>query len=299
MDFVVPITVDSTNLATNLTNEASDWTAGTYSTGTQKVEGEFLYEVVASPNTTDQPSVGAAKTVPTWTLVGYANKWRMWREGVDSISSKVGNIVTTVTIGSALTTMVGVLNVDALSVTVRMTDPVEGEVYNETKNVADIGVGDWWEYFFTDYSRNKALVFDNIPAYSGTGVKVAITITAASGGDTVSVGRVVLGRAVEIGQSLAGVNSRNISFSKKERDEFGYLTLVNRRTIRVVEFPVMIESTKTNAVQRQVADLDVTPTLFIADKNKAETIVFGVCEDFAIIINGLSVTECNISVEEF
>jgi len=298
MKFVVPITVDDSNLTTNVTNDYSTWSAGTIALGQRRVEGEIVYEVVESPTTTDQPSVGAAKAVPTWIVIGYANIWRMWREGTDSTSEKVDDIEVSVEIPTVVTT-VGVLGVDAVSVTVQLNDPVEGIVYDETLDVADIGVPDWWEYFFTSYERQNALIFENLPAYFGTGVTVDIMVTAASPSDTVSVGRVVIGRSVDAGRSLAGINSRNVTFSQKVRDEFGGLTLVNRRTIRVVDFPVMIPQANTDPIQRIAAELAVTPTLFIGDSSKPETIVFGVFESFDIIINGLSVVECNISVEEF
>lgn len=299
MKFVVPITVDSSNLTTNVANEAATWTAGTYATGIQKVEGELVYEVVASPNTTDQPSVGAAKTVPTWIILGYSNIWRMWREGTDSVSTRTNGIEVTIDPIDTVLTTVGVLGIDALSVNVVLDDSVEGVVYDETQDVADIGVEDWWEYYLTGYDRSKVLIFEDLPAYFGSGVTLTITIAAASPSDVVSVGRVVIGRDIDAGRSLQGVRSRNVTFGKKERDEFGNLTLVNQRTIRVVDFPVMIPAINADAVQRAAADLAVIPTLFIGDSIKPETIVFGVFESFDIIINGLSVVECSISVEEF
>lgn len=299
MKFVVPITVDDTNLTSNLTNEAADWTAGTYNTGTKKVEGELVYEVVADPSTTDQPSVGAAKDTPTWIVLGYANIWRMWREGSDSVSTNEGDIEVSVEPINTVITTVGVLNVDAFSVTVELIDDVEGVIYSQTKSVADIGVIDWWEYFFTDYDRTKVLIFEGIPAYFGVGVSCAVTVNAASPSDTVAVGRVVIGRALDAGRTLQGVQSRNMTFSKKERDEFGNLTLVNRRTIRVIDYPVMLQSNQADSVQRKAEDLAATPTLFIGDSTKPETIVFGVFESFDIIVKGLSVVECSISVEEF
>jgi len=302
MKFVVPITINDTNLTTNVVNEAVDWTAGTYATGVQKVEGELVYEVVATPNTTDQPSVGVALAVPTWIVMGYANKWRMWREGSDSVSTRTGSVGITCSVtplSSAAVTTVGVLGVEALSVTVEMTDSIDGVVYDETKDVADIGVPDWWSYFFTDYSRNRTLVFDGLPAYYGSGVTLAVTINPASPTDQVECGRVVIGRAIDAGQSLQGVKSRNVTFGKKERDEFGNLTLVNYRTIRVIDYPVMIPKANVDSIQRKAAELAVIPTLFIGDNNMPETIVFGVFENFDVIITGLFVVECSLQVEEY
>ncbi len=517
MKFVVPMTVTSTNLTTNVINDYADWAAGTYVLGTRKVEGESVYEVVASPSTTDQPTVGAAKATPTWILLGFANIWRMWREGVDSPSEAVGDIEVSVPIPT-VTTTVGVLRAVGLNVNVKIVDstimnieaptvenvggtkdgvntaftisvagtfvmlylngvrqveltdytrvgtaitavasipftgdsyvaeiftldepaleniggtkngsntaftisealgvariflngrelvegvsadytrvgtaitavnsipfladvyeaiiytgnvpivetiygtknglnasflisvdgtatlllngirqeegvdyervgiavtatgsiPFPGDtyeaviyptivfpggvVYSLTKNISDIGVGDWWEFFFTGYTNETTLVFDDLPAYFGAGVTLHVTNYSTGPSDPSSVGRLVIGPVVDAGQSLAGVTSRNLTFSTKKRDEFGSLTIVSRRTIRVVDFPVMIPTSNTYSIQRQAADLASTPTLFIADPDLPETIVFGVFENFDIIVNGLSIVECSIGVEEF
>lgn len=174
-----------------------------------------------------------------------------------------------------------------------------GVIYDSTKLITDISVGDWWEFFFSEYNRDASLIFDDIPAYFGAGVTLEVTIHSTGPGDPSSVGRVVIGSSIDAGQSLQGVSSRNMGFTQKTRDEFGGLTLVPRRTIRVVEFPVMILKGNTYYVQQKAASIEGVPTLFIADPNLPETVVFGVIESFDIIVNGLSRVECSIGVEEF
>ena len=70
---IVPGTpgVDTRLTTTNVAeNDATLWSAGTYNTGTQRLYNHKLYQVVASPSTTDQPDVGAAKVSPTWLDLG-------------------------------------------------------------------------------------------------------------------------------------------------------------------------------------------------------------------------------------
>jgi len=66
MRIVTPYIVNAGQLTTtNVVNEVADWSAGTYNLGAQAVEGNKVYQVVADPSTTAQPSVGAVADPPT------------------------------------------------------------------------------------------------------------------------------------------------------------------------------------------------------------------------------------------
>jgi len=62
----VPIPVTEANLVSNVPATGDAWSAGTYDTGVQRVVDNFVYEVIASPNTDDEPTAGVAADPPTW-----------------------------------------------------------------------------------------------------------------------------------------------------------------------------------------------------------------------------------------
>ena len=169
--------------------------------------------------------------------------------------------------------------------------------YDRTIPIVDIGVSDWWEYFYADYEETDLTYFDDIPSIAGANFRIIITGL----GDTINAecGRVILGVEKEVGVTLDNVQSRLQDFSRKERDSFGNLSLVPRRTIRLVDYDLRIESPLVYSAQRRFRDLAAVPALYIGDKEMEETITFGVFTQFSIIINGHTITECSVSIEEF
>jgi hypothetical protein len=294
MKLITPVTLDPDDLTTNVTNEHSDWSAGTYNADDRAVYNNQVYEALST--TTDQPDTGAAAEPATWLLLGYSNQLRMFTEGADSVTSELGDI--TVAISDVLL-MTDVYLLGCLGVTAQvvLTDSVEGIVYDETIDLTDIGCVDWWEYFFLDYDQVTTAYFPGIPPYPGS--VLDIVITAATETDPAECGRVIYGVVKEIGITVEGVESRVEDYSTKERDGFGNLKLVPRRTIRIVDFPFMVENAFLHPAQRIFQNLAAIPTLYVGDDDLPETIVFGVFLTFIIVSDGFSITECSTSIEEF
>lgn len=295
MRTVQPVNVNDSNLtATNVAEIIFDWTLGTYNIGDQRVYGESVYEALGT--TSDRPDIGAAKSTPTWIRLGYSNIWRMFRDGADSRSTAPGEInVTIQTVAPA--TAIALLGLSGSHAYIMLTDDVEGIVYQADASLADIGVLDWWEYWFTDYDTVSSVYFPDIPAYGGA--ELNVLIEAATETANAECGRVVFGPEREIGVTVEGVQSRFEDFSTKTRDEFGNLTLVPRRTIRVVDYDFKVENTAVDFTQRAFSALAGTPAVFVGHPDLPETTVFGVYQSFQVIVNGHMITDCSLSVEEF
>lgn len=291
MKIIEPVTVTEAMLTTNVVNIESAWTAGTYNEGDRVVVDDSVYEVVAV-TTTENP-VGSSD----WFRVGYSNQWRMWTEGADSISTRGGGI--TVTLADVpLLSAIAVLGATGFECQVILTDDTEGVVFDETKSLQDIGIGDWWEYYFTDYEQKSAVYFDGLPPYPASDLQIVISTVAPA--DQAAAGRVVFGVERDIGVTLQGVQTRLEDYSIKERDGFGNLTLVKRRTIRLVDYDFIIEHALLDIARRRFQSLAATPTLFVGDGDMPETIVFGVYNNFQTISDGPDrVTECSATIEEF
>jgi hypothetical protein len=171
-------------------------------------------------------------------------------------------------------------------------------VYDRTIAIVDIGAADWWEFFYLEYENGGDLVyFDDLPGISGS--KIRIIVTGVSESEAAECGRVIMGIESQLGVTVEGVQSRLQDFSRKERDAFGNLTLVPRRTIRLVDFDFMVEAPQVDRVQRRFTELAARPTLYIGHTELPETFVFGIFTQFSTIINGHTITECSAAIEEF
>ena len=297
MRIVPPQEITETVLqSTNVVNDYSDWTAGTYNLGDRVVYNNQVYEVVADPSTTDQPDVGAAKAAPTWFVVGWSNQWRMFKEGQDSQTTATGDIDVTLQWPSSITTL-AVLGVMGASVTLTVTDSVDGVVYNETVDLVDTSVTNWWEWYFLEYELDQVALFDGIPPYAGADVR--IQITGASPSDNVAAGRVVAGIERDIGLTQYGTSVDLIDYSTKERDGFGNLVLVQRRAINLVNFDVIAYTSQFDSIVSQLKKLAGSPALYIGSEEYGQTVVYGIQTDISQGISTYSTTDLTIQVEEF
>jgi hypothetical protein len=52
-----------------------------------------------------------------------------------------------------------------------------------------------------------------------------------------------------------------------------------------------------SAVQKLLADIRTTPTVFIGEDDKPETVVYGFYKQFNIVISTPSISDCSIEVE--
>jgi hypothetical protein len=297
MRIVTPFNVDAGQLTTtNVVNSETDWSAGTYDLGEQAVDDNQVYKVVADPSTTDQPSVGAVASPPTWVLMGWSNQYRMFRDGRDSFSSRDESIDVTLNFSEVVTT-VGALGLQGISATLTVVDSVEGTVYDETISLVDIGVDDWWEYFFSPYEFQDTAIFDGLPPYSGADIN--LSVDAASATDQARAGRVVAGFEQPLGVTNYGVTVSILDYSTKDRDGFGNLILVLRRTVRLVDYDAKVPTAQVDFVVRALERIAATPTLFIGDALYSSSITFGVYRDFTQGINTPSLSDLTIQVEGF
>ena len=297
MRIVTPFNVDAGQLTTtNVVNEFATWSAGTFNLGDQVVEANNVYKVVADPSTTDQPTVGAAASPATWVLMGWSNQYRMFRDGRDSYSSRDESIDVTLNFAQIVTT-VGALGLQGVSATLTVVDSVEGTVYDETISLVDIGVGDWWEYFFLPYQFQDTAIFDGLPPYVGADIN--LSIDAASETDQARAGRVITGFEQPLGVTNYGVSVSILDYSTKERDGFGNLILVPRRTVRLVDYDVKVETAQVDFVVRALERIAATPTLFIGDALYSSSVTFGVYRDFTQGITTPSISDLTIQVEGF
>jgi hypothetical protein len=294
MKIVTPQPITTATLtASNVAITETLWTAGTYATGVQRYEGVTLYQVIAVPSTTDQPSVGAALAVPTWQILGAINRYKMFDNVISTQTTRTGTIVVTVDPGQIINAA-AFFGLAGNTINVVLTDPVEGVVYNQTKTLQDNTlIVDWYAYFFELIYPLTDAVFTDLPSY----LNATITATINAGAATAACGEMVIGR-----QAILGVANFNTSvsiqdYSIKTTDEFGNTIVEQRRFSKRADYDVTVETTRVATVQKLLADIRTTPTVFIGEDNRPETVVYGFYKSFNIVISTPSISDCSIEVE--
>lgn len=293
MIIIDPIDIMPSMIVSNSAVDESlpSWEAGTYTQGDEVIYERKIYEVLAS-STDDRPDIGIFKTPPSWLAAGAVNKWRMFDERIETQTTAETELAVSIKTGSYVTA-VSAFNVSAVSMTVRMTDPVEGVVFEEDRPLADVGVSSWWEYFFEPIDRVSDVIFSDIPSYAQADIEVIFSEPTG----TAAVGFLTLGVQVELGMTLSGVSAGIIDYSRKATDEFGRTTIVRRGFSKRAEYDVAVDTAQTGRVQRILAGVRSKPVVWIGDKDKEATIVVGFFRDFNINVRGVCMSDATISVE--
>lgn len=293
MKIVTPQTVTTGTLtATNVTITETLWTAGTYALGVQRYVGTNLYEVIIA-TTSAEPTVGVAADPPSWRLVGSINRWKMFDDVISSQTTRTGTIAVTITPGQVVNA-VAFFNVSANTVNVTVTDPVEGIVYNTTQTLQDNTlIVDWWAYFFEPIFAKQDAVFTNLPSYRNA----TITATLDAGAGVAACGAMVIGRQATLGLANFGSGVSIQDYSRKETDAFGNIQIEERAFAKRADYDVTIDSNRVATVQQLLAAIRATPTVYIGEDNRPETVVYGFFRQFDIVIATPTISDCSIQVE--
>lgn len=288
----LPITAAMLTSSNVAETDAPLWTAGTYTLGTQRIYDHRIYEVIVT-STTDRPDIGAALATPSWLDLGATNRFKMVDQIISTQTQRAANINTVITPG-AIVNSVACFGLYGNEITLTITDPVEGVVYTETRSLQDNTlIVDWYSYFFEEIAFRQDMVFTNLPAYGSA----AFNVIVDAGADTAKIGELVIGKQRTLGVTNFGTSVSIQDYSVKSTDDFGNTVIVQRAYSKRAEYDVTVETSSVAAVQKSLADIRTTPTVFIGDGNRSETVVYGFYKQFNIVLSTPSISDCSIEVE--
>jgi hypothetical protein len=288
------VTTDSILTYSNIPeDEYPVWVSGTSYTALDKVIYEHkIYERIVTGAGTTTPDLDQIN----WLDAGYTNRYRMFDNIISSVSSRTGGIEFTLT-PNQIVNGIALLNVNASTVRVVMTDPVDGVVYDRTKELrSSSNVTDYFSYFFAPLVNLGDLdtaIFLDLPNKP----TATITVYVSSGVGLVEVGEVVYGVQSIVGRTNYGTAIGIKSYSRKEADEFGKVTVIKRKNSKYADYDIDIDNTNLAFVQRLFQDIDSVPCVFIGNPEMEELIVYGFYSDFKATISFPTVSKCTLRVE--
>jgi hypothetical protein len=220
------VTTDAILTSSNIQeDEYPAWVSGTSYTALDKVIYEHkIYERIVTGAGTTPPNLDQIN----WLDAGYTNRYRMFDNTLSSVSSRTGGIEFTLT-PNQIVNGIALLNVNASTVRVVMNDPIEGVVYDRTKELrSSSNVIDYYSYFFAPLINLGDLdtaIFLDLPNKP----TATITVYVSAGSGLVEVGEVVYGMQYVVGRTNYGTAIGIKSYSRKEVDEFGKVTVIKRK----------------------------------------------------------------------
>lgn len=297
MDIIRPVVVtdavlDSSNVPED---DHDEWSAGTsYTVGNRVIllSTHRIYEAVGS-STGVNP---ATDDGTNWLDIGATNRFKAFDQKISDPVIQLDSIQYTLTDDDSIPTAVALFGVKGVSATVKVTDALEGVVFEETKSLLDSDeVFDWFSYFFEDINLVRTILFTSLPPYRGATVEVTVTQTT---GEIAELGQLVFGYLLDLGLTTYGTAISIQDFSRKETDAFGNFIVVERAFANLVDFDVRLPTQTAGRVRRILADFRATPIVYIGNEDSSfGTVVYGFYRNFDITLDTPSLSFAAIEVE--
>ena len=294
MKLLRPVTITDAMLTSSTVaeNDHPTWSAGTaYVTGNRVIltATHRRYEALAAST-----GVNPASDPTKWLDLGPTNRWAMFDARVGTASTRTASLQTVLSPGAI--DAVALIDTDAESATVTLT--VAGvTTYNRTQsfNLGGNAIDNWFSWFFEPIGRKSTLLFLDVPVYAN-GV-VSVTMTRDNPADTVSCGTLLVGRQFSIGETEHGADIGIIDYSRKEADQFGVISVVERAFAKRMTARVVLQTDAVDDVHRNLAALRATPVLWIGSETFESLTVYGFYKEFSIDLAYPTVSYCSLTIE--
>ena len=274
------------------------WSSGTtYNIGdrVRYVTTNFhkVYESLRATNLNHDPTTDTSSP-PYWIEVSPTNRWKMFDTSNTTQTTNANTIVVTLTPGRVVNS-VSLLNIEGTSVRVKLTDSVEGVVYDKTVSLNNNGtINNWYNYFFNVVTRRTAITLTDLPAYGAGAIEITITNT----GFTAKCGVCIIGAVQYVGEGInLGASVGIQDYSRKEKDDFGNYQLIQRSYSKKAKFSMAVLNEQIDELQDLLASLRTTPCVWVGDERYSSTIIYGFYKDFDITIAYHLVSDCNLEIE--
>ena len=268
----------------------SAWAAGTtYAKDAFVDYGTHIYQSLVNSNTSNQPD-----TSPTqWVLIGPDNTHAMFDGQTSTATSSTSPLTVVLTTG--LANSLAVLGLVGTQLVVQVRDGAGGPlVYDRTISLDGTFIYDWYQYFFEPNVQVGEVVLTDLPPYLNARLTVTLTGTG-----TIQIGTLTFGTQYELGDAEYGASLGIIDYSKKETDEFGTTTFVQRDFSKRLTARLLLPNVQINRVQRVLADVRAQPAVWVTtdvDELRPLT-VFGFFRDFAIEVAYPTQSYCSLEIE--
>lgn len=228
-----------------------------------------------------------------WVEVSATNRWKLFDTSNSTATTAAGNMTYTLRPGSVVN-CVALLGVVASSVRIRMTDPVDGVVYDRTFLLSGVIPGsNWYDYFFAQVIAKDQVLALDLPPYSGADIQIDVI-----GGATVSCATLVMGYQRLIGKGVHyGARVGIQDYSRTETNEFGDTEFVQRSFAKRADITTSVDNGMVTATQTFLASIRAVPCLWIGYEEIGALTIFGFYKEFNIVIKYFSESDCEITLQ--
>lgn len=291
MKVIKPITfTESMLVSTNAVESNANYNAGTtYAKDAIVNYGTHLYQSLVNSNIGHTPSTSPLY----WLDIGPNNIHAMFDNQVST--STVSTTPLTVVFKPGIFNSLAFFGLVGNSLTITVRDGTGGTViYTKTFSLDGTIISDWYQYYFEPFVQRGEAVMSDIPPYTNAEVTVSL-----SGSGNVAIGLCSFGTFYELGNAEYGASAGITDYSRKDTDDFGVTTFVQRAYSKRMSARLMFDNAQLNKVQRILADIRATPCVWIGvdDEDYLPLTVFGFYRDFSVDIAYPTKSYCSLEIE--
>jgi hypothetical protein len=247
------------------------------------------YEALAA-STNVSPSTDPTK----WLDLGPTNRWAMFDARVGTATSRAASLQVGLAPGAI--DALALIDTEAESATVTLTaGGVQVYSRSQTFNVGGVAIDNWFSWFFEPLGQKTSMLFLDVPVYAAG--QLSVTLTRDNPADSVSCGTLLVGRQLSLGDTEHGADIGIIDYSRKETDQFGVTSVVERAFAKRMTAKVVMPTDAIDDIHRSLAALRATPVLWIGSESFESLTVYGFYKEFSIDIAYPTVSYCSLTIE--
>ncbi|MBK8199281.1 MAG: carbohydrate-binding protein [Acidobacteria bacterium] len=247
------------------------------------------YEALAA-STNVSPSTDPTK----WLDLGPTNRWAMFDARVGTATSRAASLQVGLAPGAI--DALALIDTEAESATVTLTaGGVQVYSRSQTFNVGGVAIDNWFSWFFEPLGQKTSMLFLDLPVYAAG--QLSVTLTRDNPADSVSCGTLLVGRQLSLGDTEHGADIGIIDYSRKETDQFGVTSVVERAFAKRMTAKVVLATDAIDDIHRSLAALRATPVLWIGSESFESLTVYGFYKEFSIDIAYPTVSYCSLTIE--
>lgn len=290
--------VPETSPAANEWNPGTPYVVGnevtvTYTGAGASIATHLVY-ICNLNHTNKDPTLDANRGAGNgWDIKDATNRWRAFNGVLQQETTNSNTIEYNFTPGS-IVTAAAFFGVNAQSVTLTMTDPIDGVVFDETQSaISASGITDWYKYFYEEIIRIDRILFEDMPAYPLATINVVVDDT----GSTAELGELAFGNAMIIGDSQNGATFGIVDYSVKNTDAEGNVTISEGAFADTADINVVIQTSRFDHINSTLKNYRATPIVWIASSELLESMLYGYFRNYRNVISGPVVSTTLLQLE--
>ena len=181
-------------------------------------------------------------------------------------------------------------NIDADTLTIKK----DGKQIYQDKLLKKSSVS-WWEFFFENGKEFKKDTIVNVPMLFG---EFEVTLTPNKFG--ANLGHLSIGQKVFIGYTELGCEFGAIDYSKKQKNEYGDISILKGRAAKYLNTAVVVDTKQIDSKDQVLMGILGELTTFIGDEKDRgikSLILFGFIKDYSFKVTGEEKSSLNLNVE--